>query len=265
MSGKIHPTAIVADGAELGRDVEIGAYCVIGGRVKIGDGTIIGSHVVIDGLTTIGRDNKIFSFAALGLEPQHMLYEGEESTLVIGDRNVIREYVTMHSGTHVGIMTTTVGDDCMFLKSTHVAHDAVVGNHVIMVNDSMAGGHVVLGDYAYVGGNSAIKQWVRVGKYAMINGMACVTADVIPFGNVFGVRAALTGLNLRGLKRHGFDKDQIAGVRRAYAMLFGTEGSSFAERLSEVRQLYGGISTVAELLDFIDTGNGQALCHPVKG
>ena len=260
----IHPTAIIEDGADIGEGVTIGPFCTIGPNVKIGDGCILKSHVVIDGHTTLGCDNKISPFVALGLDPQHTLYEGEESTLVIGDRNIIREGVTMHTGTKVGIMTTKIGNDCMFLAGSHVAHDCIVGNNVIMINESLIGGHVVLGDYAYIGANSGVKQWMRVGKHAMVSSMTGVMADIIPYGNVFGSRGELVGLNLIGLKRRGFDKDKITSIRRAYRMLFAMEGT-FSERLEEVRRLYGDIDLVAEMLQFIDDGGDSPLCHPSKG
>jgi UDP-N-acetylglucosamine acyltransferase len=264
MAVKIHPTAIIENGAEIGKDVSIGPFCTIGGNVKIGNGTTLQSHVVIDGHTTIGRDNNIFPFTVLGLAPQHAKYKGEKSTLVVGDRNLIREHVTMHAGTKIGRMTTIVGHDNMFFVATHVAHDCVVGNHVIMTNGSMIGGHVELDDYVYIGANSGIKQWVRVGKYAMVSGMTGVLADVIPFGTVFGSKGNLVSLNLTGLKRRGFDKDQITAIRRAYRMLFAEEGT-FGERLAEVRRLYGDIDSVAQILQFIKDGGDKPLAHPARG
>lgn len=264
MATNIHPTALIESGAEIGDNVTIGPYCTIGANVKIGDGTSLKSHVVVDGHTTIGQDNKIFPFVALGLDPQHTQYQGEESTLVIGDRNTLREQVTMHSGTSIGIMTTTIGNDCLFLAGSHVAHDCVVGNNVIMINESLIGGHVTLGDYVYIGANSGVKQWMRIGKHAMVSSMTGVMADIIPYGNVFGTRGELVGLNLIGLKRRGFDKDTITTIRRAYRMLFAMEGT-FVERLEEVKRLYGDIGIVAEMLQFIDEGGDNPLCHPTKG
>jgi UDP-N-acetylglucosamine acyltransferase len=264
MTAEIHPTAIVETGAEIGKNVTIGPFCTIGGNVKIGDGTAIQSHVVIDGHTTIGRDNRIFPFAVIGFPPQHVKYKGEDSTLVIGDRNLIRESVTMHTGTKIGAMTTIVGDDNMFFVGVHVAHDSVIGNHVIMTNGSMIGGHVHIDDYAYIGANTGIKQWVRIGKHAMIGGMTAVIADVIPFGTIFGPQGELVGLNIVGLKRRDFDKDQITAIRRAYRMLFAEEGT-FAERLEEVKRLYGNIDIVAQVLKFIKDGGDKPLAHPAKG
>jgi len=263
MASQIHPTAIIADGASLGQDVIIGPYCIIGEHVQIGDRCHLHAHVVMDGHTTLGDDNEIYPFAVLGKAPQHVHYKGEDSTLVIGHRNLIREHVTMHPGTKVGAMTTVVGDDNMFFVGCHVAHDCVVGHHVIITNDAMLGGHVDVGDYAYIGGNSAIKQFVRIGQYAMVAGMTGVTADVIPFGSVFGSRAEMVGLNLVGLKRRGFSKDQISAIRRAYRMLFADEGT-FSERFEEVTRDYGDIDLVAMVLKFIKDGGDKPLCHPAR-
>ncbi len=263
MTVQIHPTAIVEDGAILGEDVIIGPYCTVGPHVKIGDRTSLKSHVVVDGFTTIGDDNKIFPFATLGLEPQHMRYEGEESTLVIGDRNLIREYVCMHPGTNVGIMTTVVGDDNMFLIHAHVGHDAVLGNNIIMVNSSMVGGHAVIGNHVYLAASSAVKPFVRIGDQAMIWALSAVVADVIPYGTVSGSPGDLIGLNLIGLKRRGFTKEQIQIIRRAYRLLFAMEGT-FAERLEEVEHLYGNEDLVRVMLQFIKDGGDQPLSHPAR-
>ena len=264
MGKNIHPTAIVADGASLADGVEIGPYCVIGGNVKLGKGCRLHSHVVIDGHTTLGAGNTVYPFAALGLPPQHTEYKGEDSTLEIGDNNIIRENATMHPGTAVGSMKTVVGNDNMFLAASHIAHDCVIGNNVIIINDSMLGGHTEIDDYAYIGGNSAIKQYSRIGKHAMVSGMTGVTADVIPFGSVFGSKAVLTGLNLVGMRRRGFDREQIGVLRKAYRMLFAPEGT-FSERYDEVRELYGKDKEVAAILDFIKAGGDRPLCHPERG
>lgn len=263
MTSQIHPTAIIANGAKIGRDVTIGPYSIIGENVVIGDNCTLHSHVVIDGNTTLGTDNEIFPFAVIGKAPQHTLYEGEPSTLVIGNRNILRENVTIHPGTKVGIMTTTIGDDNFFLAHVHIGHDCVVGNHTIFTNESKIGGHVIIEDYVYVGASAAIRQFVRIGKHAMISTMTAVMADVIPYGSVFGTRAVLVGLNLIGLKRRGFSKDQITTIRRAYRMLFADEGT-FSERFAEVEQDYGEHELVADVLNFIKAGGDNALCHPKR-
>ena len=265
MTGKgIHPTAIVADGANLADGVEIGPYCVIGANVELGEGCRLHSHVVIDGHTRLGKGNEIHPFAVLGMPPQHTQYKGEDSTLEIGDNNVVRENVTMHPGTAIGEMRTVVGDSNMFFAASHVAHDCVVGDNVIITNDSMLGGHVRVDDFAYIGGNSAIKQHIRIGKHAMVSGMTGVTADVIPYGMVFGPRATLTGLNLVGMKRRGVSREQVSVLRKAYRMLFAPEGT-FGERFEEVRETYGKDPEVAEILDFIEAGGDKPLCQPERG
>ena len=263
MSTSFHPSSIIDSKAEIADGVTIGPFCTIGPNVKIGSGTTLTSHVVIDGHTTIGENNRIFAFTALGLEPQHTLYKDEESTLVIGDRNIIREGVSMHPGTHVGNMTTTIRDDNFFLAGSHVAHDTVVGSNIIAVNTCNIGGHAIIEDYVYIGALTGIKPWTRIGKHAMVSAMTGVTADVIPYGNVFGSRAELVGLNLIGMKRRGFTKDQISMVRRAYRLMFAEEGT-FAERLEEVSRLYGEVEIVKEMLSFIEAGGDKALCHPSK-
>ncbi|MGC6485811.1 MAG: acyl-ACP--UDP-N-acetylglucosamine O-acyltransferase [Candidatus Puniceispirillales bacterium] len=261
MADLIHPTAIIEDGARIAGDVRIGPYCVIGSKVNLGEGTILHSHVVIDGNTRIGRNNEIHPFAVLGKKPQHTQYKGEDSVLEIGDGNTIRENVTMHPGTAIDNMITKVGDNNLFFVGCHIAHDCVLGDNIIVTNDAMLGGHVHIGDYAYIGGNSAIKQYVRIGGHAMISGMTGVTADVIPFGSVFGPRAVMTGLNLVGMKRRGFSRDQITTLRRAYRLLFANEGT-FSERLDEVSNLYGHEEEVAKILKFITDGGDKPLCHP---
>ena len=263
MTTNIHPTAIIEDGAKIGDNVTIGAYSIVGKNVTIGDNSTLHSHVVIEGHTTIGRDNEFFPFSVVGKAPQHLKYEGEASTIVIGDRNVFRESITVHPGTKVGAMTTIIGNDNMIMVDAHIAHDCIIGNHVIITNGVMFAGHVEVDDFAYIGGNTAVLQFVRIGKHAMISGMSCLTTDVIPFGNVFGSKATLVGLNLIGLKRRGFDKDQITSIRRAYRMLFAQEGA-FSERLEEVEELFADVELVMEVVQFIKDGAGKPLCHPSK-
>lgn len=263
MSGLIHPTAVIEDGASIGENTQIGAFCHIGSNVTIGANSVLHSHVVIDGHTTLGESNEVFSFAVLGKAPQHNSYEGEASTLVIGDRNVIREHATIHPGTKVGAMTTIIGNDNKFFGSTHVAHDCVVGNNIIMTNGTLVGGHAVIEDYVILGGNSGVKQFSRIGAHAMVSGMTFVTTDIIPFGNVFGSKAELVGLNLIGMKRRGFSKDDISTVRRAYRMLFAEEGT-FSERLEEVQSLYASNQYVEQILKFIKDTGDRPLCHPAR-
>ena len=216
----IHPTAIIAPGAQLDSSVSIGPYAVIGAQVRIGAGTSIGPHAVIEGRTEIGCDNQIFQFASIGAIPQDLKYHGEESTLKIGDRNRIREFVTIHLGTEDGGGVTTVGDDNLFMAYSHVAHDCVVGNHVIMANGATLAGHVEIDDYAILGGLSAVHQFTRVGCHVMASGGSMIAQDVTPFSLVQGDRAKTVGLNLTGLKRRGFTDEAIANIKQMYKLVF---------------------------------------------
>jgi UDP-N-acetylglucosamine acyltransferase len=257
----IHPTAIVHPRAELGAGVEIGPFCTVGAEVALGDRVHLVSHVVIDGRTSIGEDTVVFPFASLGLAPQDLKYKGEPSTLEIGARNRIRESVTMNPGTEGGGMVTRVGDDGLFMVGAHVAHDCILGDHVILANNGTLGGHVVMGDYAFVGGNSAVHQFVRVGAHAWIGGMTGVERDVIPFGQVMGDRGRLTGLNLVGLERRGFSRDDIQSMRSAYRMLFGPDGT-LAERVDEVADLFAARPQIMQIIDFIRAKSLRGLCQP---
>lgn len=217
---KIHPTAVVAPGAELGRGVTIGPFSVVGAKVQIGDGTEIGSHVVIEGRVTIGKKNLISSFASVGSRPQDLKFRGEETQLIIGDNNMFREYSNLSLGTEGGGGKTVIGDDNLFMVSTHVAHDCIVANHVIAANCVALGGHVVVGDRAVLGGLSAIHQFCRIGQYAMIAGGAMVTQDVVPYGMVQGDRARITGLNVVGLRRLGLKNQSLQSIKSMYHLVF---------------------------------------------
>ncbi|HRQ60505.1 MAG TPA: acyl-ACP--UDP-N-acetylglucosamine O-acyltransferase, partial [Alphaproteobacteria bacterium] len=245
----IHPSAIIDPEAKIGANVSIGPFCVIGPNVEIGDGTILKSHVVVDGHTSIGKNCRIFPFASLGSAPQDLKYAGEPSTLVIGDNNTIREYVTMNPGTKDGGMKTVVGNNGLFMMSTHVAHDCHVGNNVILANNATLAGHVHVGDYAILGGLSAVHQFIRIGAHAIIGGMSGVENDVIPFGRVKGERAHLAGLNLIGLERRGFDKDRVRLLQRAFNQMFGEEGT-LDDRLESVARDFANDDTVMDIVEF---------------
>lgn len=257
----IHPTAIVDPAAQLGVGVRIGPYCIVGGQAVLGARVKLLSHVVIDGHTQVGEDTVIYPFAAIGTPPQDKKYHGEASELVIGRRNQIREHVTMNPGTEGGGMATRIGDDCLFMAAAHVAHDCIIGNHVILANNATLAGHVMVGDYAIIGGLSGVHQFVRIGAHAMIGGATGVESDVIPYGTVKGERGHLAGLNTVGMERRGFGKDQIRELRTAYRMLFAPEGT-MAERLDEVARLYEGQELVTEVLDFIRAKTSRSLCQP---
>jgi len=263
MTVTIHPSAIVDPAAKLGEGVSVGPFCVVGPNVELGDGVRLVSHVAVDGRTRIGAGTEIYPFASIGHRPQDLKFHGEPSELVIGARNQIREHVTMNPGTEGGGMLTRVGDDGLFMMGSHVAHDCMVGNNVILANNATLGGHVTLGDYVIIGGLSAVRQFVRIGAHAMIGGMSGVENDVIPFGLVMGDRARLAGLNLVGLERRGFKKDDIHALRAAYRMLFGPEGT-FAERVDGVGRDFGDRALIADVLTFIRAKEGS-LCQPREG
>ncbi|MFW5660806.1 MAG: acyl-ACP--UDP-N-acetylglucosamine O-acyltransferase, partial [Oceanicaulis sp.] len=229
MMSDIHPTAIIDSSAVIGEGVEIGPYCVVGPKVTIGARTRLKSHVTVSGHTTIGEDCVLHPFVALGEPPQDFKYLGGDVRLQIGDRNVLREHVTMHLGTEAGAGITRIGSNGYFMVASHVAHDCVVGDHVVFANNATLGGGSTVGDYVTMGGLSALHQKCRIGKYAFIGGGAPVTGDVIPYGMADN-NGWLAGLNLVGLKRRGFSRDTIHDLRAAYRLLFAEEGA-FNERV----------------------------------
>jgi UDP-N-acetylglucosamine acyltransferase len=257
----IHATAIVAKEAKIGKNVAIGPYCVVGKNVTLKDNVVLHSHVVVEGFTTIGENTKVFPFASLGHAPQDLKYKGEKSQLLIGKNNIIREHVTMNPGTEGDKMKTQVGSDCLFMVGSHVAHDCIVGDHVILANNATLAGHVEVGEYAIIGGLSAVHQFVRIGKHAMIGGMSGIENDVIPYGQASGERANLVGLNLVGLKRRGFERQDISTLRSAYRLLFSPEGT-LAERLNDAGDRFDKNSVVKEIIAFIRAASERAICQP---
>jgi UDP-N-acetylglucosamine acyltransferase len=258
---EIHPTAIVDARAELSDGVFVGPYCVIGAGVRLGAQVQLESHVAVTGRTTLGEGCRVFPFACLGHRPQDLKYRGEDTELLIGRRNQIREHVTMHPGTAGGGGITRVGDGGLYMAGIHVAHDCQVGDGVIMANNATLGGHVEVQDHAYLGGLCAVHQFVRIGQQAMIGGLAGVEQDVIPYGMVLGNRAYLNGLNIVGMKRRGVSRDEVQELRTAYRLLFAPEGA-FAERLSEVAGQFATHARVMEIVDFIRSADNRAICMP---
>jgi UDP-N-acetylglucosamine acyltransferase len=258
---QIHPTAIVAPGARLARDVVIGPYCIVGAEVTLGAGVVLRSHVVVDGQTTIGDGSQVFPFASIGLEPQDLKYRGEKSELIIGRNNTIREYVTMNPGTEGGGMVTRVGDQCLFMVGVHIAHDCQIGNYVIMANNATLGGHIVVEDYAFLGGLCAVHQYVRIGKHAMIGGMSGVERDVIPYGQVMGDRARLYGLNIIGMQRRGYSREEIQELRNAYHFLFSS-GGTLIDRVNQTAERFSGIRPVDDIIAFVRADSSRAICQP---
>lgn len=257
----IHPTAIVDGAAKIGEGVFIGPYCVVGPEAELAEGVRLVSHVVVAGRTTIGPNTHVYPFASIGMPPQDMKYKGEPSVLEIGANNIIREHVTMNPGTEGGGMVTRVGNNCLFMVGAHVAHDCILGNHVIMANHATLAGHVAVGDYAVLGGLSAVHQFCRIGRHAMVGGMSGVEQDVIPYGSVIGNRARLAGLNVVGLKRRGFSRAEVATLRKAYRLLFAEEGS-MAERVNDATDMYKENRAVMEIVDFIRGESSRSICQP---
>jgi len=258
---QVHPTAIIAPGAQLADDVIVGPYCIVGEHVALAAGVDLKSHVVIDGRTTIGERTRIFPFASIGFETQDLKYKGELSSLEIGHDNTIREHVTINPGTEGGGMVTRVGNHCLLMVGAHVAHDCQIGDHVILVNNGTLGGHVVMEDYAILGGLSAVHQFCRIGRHGMIGGMSGVERDVIPYGLAMGDRARLTGINIIGMQRRGFSRDDIQSLRNAYNGLFADEGT-LSERVDEVARRFAGIGPVDDLIAFIRADSSRAICQP---
>lgn len=260
-SAQIHPTAIVEDGATIGAGARVGPYCVVGPQVFLGPNVVLESHVAVAGRTTVGDSTRIFPFASIGHIPQDLKFHGEDVELVIGARNSIREHTTMNPGTGAGGGVTRVGDGNLFMMSTHVAHDCIIGNNVIMANNATLGGHVIVEDNVVIGGLAAIHQHVRIGRGAMIGGLAGVVADVIPYGSVMGERAHLAGLNLVGLKRRGAERADIHGLRAAFAEMFEGEGN-LQERVARVAGTHAGNPLVDEVAHFITSQSSRSFTVP---
>jgi UDP-N-acetylglucosamine acyltransferase len=257
---EVHATAIVEPGARLGQGVRIGPFCHVGKDVTLGEGVELVSHAVVAGRTTIGARTRVFPFASIGPQPQDLKYKGEPSTLEVGSDCLIREGVTMNPGTEGGGMATAVGNGCAFLANSHVGHDCRVGNNVIFSNNVMLAGHCTIGDYAILGGGAAVIQYARVGAHAFVGGMSGLENDLIPYGMALGNRAHLSGLNIIGLQRRGFSREDIHTLRRAYRLLFADEGT-LVERLNDVEEEFD-LPIVKEIVSFIREGGKRSLCVP---
>lgn len=256
----IHSSAVIAPGAELDHGVQIGPYAVIGPQVRIGRDSSIGPHSVIEGCTTIGCKNTIFQFASVGAIPQDKKYQGEDSSLTIGDRNTIREFATLNIGTTGGGMVTRIGNDNLFMVYSHVGHDCQIGNNVILANCATLAGHVILEDYVGVGGLAAIHQFTRIGESAYLGGGAMVSLDVPPYCMAQGDRARLFGLNLIGLKRRGFSEEQLSALKRAYRTFFA-EGLTLKEAADRTRQEQAASPEAVHLAEFIASSQ-RGICRP---
>lgn len=260
----IDPTARIADGAAIGKDVSIGPYCVIGPHVSLGEGCALASHVNVSGHTSIGPRSRIAPFASLGTPPQSVHYRGGPTRLVIGADCDIREHVTMNTGTEDAGGVTEVGDKCFLMVNTHVGHDCKLGDNVIMANNAVLGGHVTVENNVFIGGNSAVHQFVRIGESVMIAGVTGVAADIIPFGFCVGQRGVLDGLNVVGMRRRGLSRTDIHNLRQAYRALFLVRGV-FKERVEAVARAFGEDPLVAKVLKFIRDGGSRPLMKPQGG
>jgi UDP-N-acetylglucosamine acyltransferase len=261
MSPSIHPSAIIDPGAILGAGVTVGPFCLVGAGVTLGDDVKLHSHVVVAGRTRVGARTQVYPFAVLGHPPQDLKYKGEETDLVIGSDCTIRESVTMNPGTAGGGGVTSVGNSCLFLTASHVAHDCKVGSHVIFSNNVMLAGHCTVGDFAVLSGGCGVHQFVRIGAHSFVGGLSGLENDLIPYGMALGNRAHLSGLNIIGLQRRGFEREEIHSLRRAYRLLFADEGT-LAERMEDVEKEFQDNAIVKEILAFIRAGGKRGICMP---
>lgn len=260
MALKIHPTALVNPGAELGEGVEVGPFTIIEDKVVIGEGTWVDSHVTIRSHTRIGCNNRIFSYASIGAEPQDLTYDSEPTELIIGDENIIREFVTFHRGSVKGGGVTRIGDKGMFMAYAHIAHDCQVGDQVIMANAATLAGHVTVENWASISAFSAVHQFARLGAHCFVGAICGVGKDVPPYCMVAGNRASLKGLNSVGLRRRGFSSEVLAGIKQAYRILFRNSGSTLNQNIKAVEDELGNLKEVLHLLDFLRSSE-RGICR----
>ena len=256
----IHNSNIIDKKAKIGKNVKIGPFCYIGPNVQISNDVELISNVHIEGNTKLGQGTKIFPFASIGTEPQDLKYKGESNSLEIGENNVIREYVTINPGTIGGGGKTVIGNNCLLMISSHIAHDCNIGNNVVIANNVPLGGHVTIEDSVVIGGNSAVQQFTRIGRLAMIGGMTGVLKDVIPFGLSFGNRNYLRGINIIGLKRKKYDNKKIMELDKAYKKIFSSK--NLHENLSKINGEYKGNDLVTEVTNFIAKDKKRPICTP---
>jgi len=256
----IHKTAIIDSNAKIGNNVEIGPYCVIGSEVQISDNCKLYSHVNISGNTKIGEGNTFYPFCSIGNNPQDLKYNGEKTELIIGNNNKIREYVSINPGTVGGGGKTVIGNNCLLMVSSHVAHDCQLGNNIIVANNVAIAGHAEIGDNVIIGGNSAVQQFTRIGKMAMIGGMTGVLNDVIPYGLSIGNRNHLQGLNLIGLRRKNISNKDILELSEAYKEIFKTD--KLSENLSKLNGSFQNNELVKDVVDFINKDKKRPICSP---
>ena len=256
----IHNSSIIDAKAKISQNVKIGPFCYIGPNVQLEENVELISNVHIEGNTKIGRETRIFPFASIGTEPQDLKYNGEKNSTIIGEKNIIREYVTINPGTEGGGSKTVIGNECLFMISSHIAHDCKIGNKVIIANNVPLGGHVTIEDSVVIGGNSAVQQFTRIGRLAMIGGMTGVLKDVIPFGLSIGNRNYLQGLNLIGLRRKKYENQKIMGLDKAYKEIFASK--NLHDNLININGAYKDNELVNEVITFIEKDKKRPICSP---
>ena len=258
----IHNSSVIDKKAKISKNVKIGPFCYVGPNVELQENVELVSNVHIEGTTYIGNGTKIFPFASIGTQPQDLKYKNEKNSLSIGKNNIIREYVTINPGTEGGGTKTLIGDNCLFMISSHIAHDCIIGNNVIIANNVPLGGHVTIEDSVVIGGNSAVQQFTRIGRLAMIGGMTGVLKDVIPFGLSIGNRNYLQGLNLIGLRRKKYENKLIIGLDKAYKEIFSSK--NLYENLSKINGEYKDNKLVSEVIKFIEKDKKRPICSPLS-
>ena len=258
----IHSSSVIDKKAKVGKNVKIGPFCYVGPNVELSENVELISNVHIEGKTKIGKGTKIFPFASIGTAPQDLKYKGEHNSLEIGENNMIREYVTINPGTSGGGSKTVIGNSCLFMISSHIAHDCKVGNNVVIANNVPLGGHVTIEDSVVIGGNSAVQQFTRIGRLAMIGGMTGVLKDVIPFALSFGNRNYLQGINLIGLRRKKYENKKILELDQAYKKIFAS--SNLQENLSKINGEYKENELVKEVTNFIEKDKRRPICTPLS-
>ena len=256
----IHNSSVIDKKAKIGKEVKIGPFCYVGPQVQISDGTELISNIHIEGNTKIGKGTRIFPFTSIGTQPQDLKYKGETNSLEIGENNIIREYVTINPGTKGGGGRTVIGNNCLLMISSHIAHDCHIGNNVVIANNVPLGGHVTIEDSVVIGGNSAVQQFTRIGRLAMIGGMTGVLKDVIPFGLSLGNRNYLRGINLIGLKRNKYENKKIMELDEAFKKIFSSR--NIHENLNKINGEYKENDLVKEVINFIGKDKKRPICTP---
>ncbi len=259
MKTKIHPSALIDRKAVIAPDVEIGPYCIIKKGVRIRNGSRLLSHVIVEGSTEIGENCIIHPFSSIGFPPQDLKYKGEDTSVMIGNNNIIREYVTIHRASVGGEAVTRLGDNNFLMAYVHIAHDCKIGNNIVLVNSATLGGHVHIEDYAVIGGLAAMHQFTRIGRYSMIGGLSGIAQDIPPYMVASGPRAKLFGINTIGLKRHGFSDQTINAIKKAYKILF-REKRTLRDALRKIREDLGDYPEIRHLIEFIEK-NKRGICR----